>query len=416
MSETLVIRLRAHEDAPASWLLVDSNGARSGPVQSGPVADALALAADRRVVLLLPGAEITLAEPELPMRAGSKLAQAVPFALEEQLASEVEGLHFALGTRQPSAVGTPVATVARALMDRWIGVVEAAGIHPNAAYSDATAIPSAPNACTLLLDEGMLYVRRADALPYVLDAQPLNAALSLALGPTEATEGEMPPAKEHVTFYASAQEYEAQRDTIEGLRSATETLQVKLLPEGPLPLLAANALAAPSVNLLQGSYGTNVGLVSRLRAWRLPAALAAGLLLVFFVAQGMQLWQLSREAKRLDGQIAQLVAQLLPGQPVVDARAQIQGVLGNSSGGGASALLPTLSALAYAMAQAPQGRVEALSYRGDAMDLRVVAPSVEVLDGIKQTMASRGMTVELQSATPRGDVVEGRLQVKVGAA
>jgi hypothetical protein len=109
------------------------------------------------------------------------------------------------------------------------------------------------------------------------------------------------------------------------------------------------------------------------------------------------------------------VAQLLPGQPVVDPRAQIQGLLGRGSTG-ASTLLPTLSALAQAMSQAPQGRVEALSYRGDAMDLRVVAPSVEVLDGIKQAMAGRGVTVELQSATPRGDVVEGRLQVKMGAA
>ena len=42
MTETLVIRLRASVDAPASWLIVDANGARSGNVQSGPVADALA--------------------------------------------------------------------------------------------------------------------------------------------------------------------------------------------------------------------------------------------------------------------------------------------------------------------------------------------------------------------------------------
>ena len=82
MSETLVIRLRAAEDAPASWLIVDSNGAASGAVQSGPVADALNLSVGRRVVLLLPGSEVTLARPELPVRGAAKLAQAVPFALE----------------------------------------------------------------------------------------------------------------------------------------------------------------------------------------------------------------------------------------------------------------------------------------------------------------------------------------------
>ena len=52
MTETLVIRLRASEDAPASWLIVDANGARSGNVQSGPIADALALSQGRRTVVV----------------------------------------------------------------------------------------------------------------------------------------------------------------------------------------------------------------------------------------------------------------------------------------------------------------------------------------------------------------------------
>src|SRR5688572_26861697 len=133
MSETLVIRLRAAEDSPASWLIVDLNGARSGPVHTGPLAEAAGLAQDRRVVLLLPGAEVGLAEPELPLRGSAKLAQAVPFALEEQLASDVEGLHFAVGERDSATVGTPVGAVSRGLMDRWNAACEAAGIKPAAA-------------------------------------------------------------------------------------------------------------------------------------------------------------------------------------------------------------------------------------------------------------------------------------------
>ena len=120
MSETLVIRLRAADEAPASWLIVDAHGARSGAVHSGPVEDALGLAQGRRVVLLLPGAEIALAEPELPVRGGARIAQAVPFALEEQLATDVEALHFAVGARPAGAAGTPVAVVSRAALERWL--------------------------------------------------------------------------------------------------------------------------------------------------------------------------------------------------------------------------------------------------------------------------------------------------------
>jgi general secretion pathway protein L len=407
MSETLVIRLRAADDAAASWVIVDGNGARSGPVHEGPLAGAATLAQDRRVVLLLPGAEVGLSEPELPLRGGAKLAQAVPFALEEQLASDVEGLHFAVGNRDGATVGTPVGAVARSLMDRWNTACASAGIRPSAAYADTVAVPVSPNGCTLLIDAGSLYVRHADGVPYVLDAEPLDAALALAMGSAS-------DAAAHVTVYASPQEYERSRDVIEGLRSDSQTLQVKLMPEGALPLLAAQVASLHAVNLLQGSYATRSTGDVALRAWRLPAALAAGTVLAFVLNQAASMWQLARAEKRLDTEITEVFQSVLPGQPIVDPRAQMEGVLGH--GGAAGALLPALSQLGRAMSQSPGGRVEALSYRTGALDLRVTAPSVEALDGIKQAMTREGAQVELQSATPRGQIVEGRLQVRLGPA
>jgi hypothetical protein len=88
----------------------------------------------------------------------------------------------------------------------------------------------------------------------------------------------------------------------------------------------------------------------------------------------------------------------------------------NHAGSGAGALLPAVTLLAQAVAKAPAARVEALNYRGNALELRIVAPTVEVLDSIKQSMSHAGAAVELESATPRGQVVEGRLQVKLGTA
>jgi general secretion pathway protein L len=417
MAETLVIRLRAADDAPASWLIVDGSGARSGLVQTGPVADALNLVDGRSVTLLLPASDVTLAEPELPLRGGARIVQAVPFALEEQLASEVEALHFAVGAKRAGAAGTPVAVVARGLMDRWQAACDAAGIHPDTALVDAVAVPVSPGACTLLLDEGLLFVRRPEALPYALDANPLDAALDLALGrDAEAADEDAAMPAESVVFYASPADYEQHRDAIEGLRSRTATLQVKLLPEGALPVLASQAVSAADVNLLQGPYAARSSLATQLRAWRLPAALAAALALVFIGSQGFSIWKLRQAEKRLDADIAAVLSAALPGQKVIDARAQMEGVLARAAGGG-GALLPAISALAQAMAQSPQARLESLSFRGNVLDLRLSAPSVEAIDAIKQSISAGGViSAELQSATPRGQTVEGRLQVRVGPA
>jgi type II secretion system protein L len=137
--------------------------------------------------------------------------------------------------------------------------------------------------------------------------------------------------------------------------------------------------------------------------------------LLFVATQAVSFWQLSRAEKALDAQIAEIFAQALPGQPVVDVRAQMQGALA-SRGAAGGGLLPVVSVLAQAIAQAPSTRIEAMSFRGNALELRLTAPTVESLDGIKQAMSRDGITVELQSATPRDGVVEGRFQVRVGQA
>jgi general secretion pathway protein L len=409
MTETLVIRLRSIDDAPASWLIVDGNGARSGPLQSGPIADALGLAQGRRTVVVLPAAEVTLAEPDLPpVRGAARIAQAVPFALEEHLASDLENLHFAVGARNPAASATPVAIVARSVLDRWQASWEAAGIHPDAAYAESSLIPASPNSTSLVLDEGILHVKRPGAVAFALDALAPAGALDLAL-PAAQEPGE------HVTFYAAPAEYDAHQDLIEGLRSRTATLQVKLMPDGILPLLAAQLAGGRPVNLLQGAYAPQTSFGSQLRQWRVPAALAAATLLVFVAVQGSRLWQLNQAEKQLDAQITETFNAVLPGQPVVDPRAQIQGVLARA-GAGQGALLPAVSLLAQAVAQSPSSRVEGMIYRAGVLELRIVAPSIEALDGIRQAMTSQGASVELQSTNPRNQQVEGRLQVRLGSA
>jgi type II secretion system protein L len=264
--------------------------------------------------------------------------------------------------------------------------------------------------CTLLLDGSQLYVRRPDSLPYLLDAEPLVAALELAL-PGPAAEGE---AGENVTFYTSTAEYEHHRELIEGLRARTATLQVKLLPDGPLPLLATQAVGGAGVNLLQGPYAPRSSLRTRMREWRLPAALAAGVVLVFVGSHAALWWQQSRAERALDAQIAEIFAQALPGQPVVDARAQMQGALG--AGGTAGGLLPAMSIIAQAMTQAPAARIRSVSFRNNVIELNLTAPSIEALDGIKQGMNRDGISAEIQSANPNGPVVDGRLQLRLGPA
>src|SRR5512145_2904967 len=100
MNQFLVLRIAN----PYSWVITGADGGRLGPVATGSLADAAAIAKDRQVVAIAPGSSVTLARPELPVKSGTRLAQVVPYAMEESLAGEVENFHFAIGATD--AVGS----------------------------------------------------------------------------------------------------------------------------------------------------------------------------------------------------------------------------------------------------------------------------------------------------------------------
>src|SRR6202050_2396966 len=99
MADWLLIRLARVPGGNASWLIADARGTQIGAPQEGPLSLAAPRAAGRRVCLLVPGADVLLAEPELPVKAGVKLQQLVPYALGEHLAEDIDALHFAIGPR-----------------------------------------------------------------------------------------------------------------------------------------------------------------------------------------------------------------------------------------------------------------------------------------------------------------------------
>ncbi len=405
MADTFVIRLSDRPDAPASWMLVDAAGGRLSAAQSGPLSSATALALGRRVVLLVPGIDILLAQPELPVR-GARQLQVVPFALEEHIADDIEGMHFALGRADASHAGTPVAGVRRHRIEEWLAALRGAQIVADAVYADSAVVPANPGQTVLLIDADRLYVRRSGEPPLVLDVQPLSEALEFAtLG-----------ADSHALLYVTQQDWHTHQASIDALRERLAGLKVQLLPDGPLPLLAHQAVANPPFNLLQGEFAPHSRVSDQWRVWRLAAILGGCFIALNLLGMGVEIWRLKSTEKALDASIEQVFREAMPGeQNAVDARrrmeARLKQMQGSSSGQVAN-LLNIIGVIAGAIAQVPQTSVEAFSFRGTVLDMRVAARDVDSLDKLRRLVTDRGLQAELQSSNARDSGVEGRIQVK----
>jgi general secretion pathway protein L len=412
MSECLVIRLAPQPSETASWVAVDATGAVLGPTAEGALADAAAAASGRQIVVLVPAAEVLRVSAEVPVKSGGKLLQALPFALEEQLAEDVDALHFAAGPRDADG-RIQAAVVRRELMDAWMARLAAAGIVPQRLCSEADAVGGMPNTATLLVQDDGAVLVEPDGQVMAIDLDGIDGMLELWLARREDGRNGSPV---HVVVYGSPEALRALAPVWEELEQRVQSLDVRALADGALPRLAAQIVTTPGINLLQGSYAHRSTLMTYWPAWRVAAGLLLALGVVSLLAAVAEVRRLRAEIAALDGTIEQAFHYVFPDAgPVQDARAQLSSNLqrlGTSGGKGSHEFLDALKVLSEALPDGPNSaRIEGLNFRAGTMELRVRAPDVGSLDKIQQLVARGGLKAQIQSANASGEEVVGRLQI-----
>jgi len=407
MADYCVLRLSTGERV--DWLVVDGLGHALAPVAGGTLADAALAAAGRRLVVLVPGGDVALAEPEVPLRAGRLLA-AVPYALEESLAGDVEQMHFAIG--RPRGNRVPTAAVERARMQSWVDTLAGAGLLPEALYSEAMVMPDNPGHTVVILDGPRLLVRHPEHAGLVIEADPLEASLRLVgLPPAAAAQ-----AQTHVLLYASDADWTAHQAVFERLKAHVATLNVQILPDGALPLLAAGAVSGAPFSLLQGSFATRGDWGGQWSRWRLAAGLFGLFLVLNAATQGYSYLHLKSEEKKLDSQILAVARDAMPDLTnptrMPNLRAVAEGRVRSLGSSGHNGLLGALGAVAQAMGQAPDTKLSTVSYHEGTTDLTVDAPDVGAIDRFQQAITSQGLQAALQGTTQHEARYQGHVQVK----
>jgi general secretion pathway protein L len=314
----------------------------------------------------------------------------------------VESFHFSVG-RFGDDSRAPVAAVERQRLEGWIAAFAEAGLAPQALYVETQCLPANPGKIVAILEGGRLLVQQPGRMPVALDAEPLTEAFALA-----GLEGD----DRHVQLFVAQEDWEASHDMIEALREVAGSLDVQLLPDGALPLLASVAVVSPPLSLLTGRYAPRTGWAATWRRWRLVAGLAAALLLVHVGSQAWQYFSLASQEKRLDASIAETFKVAMPGvERIVDPRRQMAQRLGGVGGDDPGSLLARLDRLAPAFASVQGVRIESMGWRDRKLDLRVLAPSGEILTQLSRNAGQQGLAFDVQSTTPHEGGVEGVVSI-----
>lgn len=417
MAEYFVLRLGLKSSEAVEWIVVDDSGTRRSHSVTGSLSDAAKDAGGRPVIVLVPGTEVLTTSVDIPVRRGTRLNAALPFALEENLAEDVENLHFAAGPRRESGV-RPVAVVGRAKLDEWLQQLREAGIDPAQLVAENYGLARIPGTWSILIaDDCVMFNDGADTeyvMQGVLPSDTLVAAGLLSDRQDEDRDENDNPG--HLIVYCDpADEERFSHDWI-ALRQELHSVDINLLPDGVLPRLAVTVASGNGVNLLQGDYGTKTDYRSQFRPWRNAAMLLIGLLVVSLIAKGVDIYRLTQEEATLQAQFAEEYRQIRPGdsREILDPVNAVKSIKqGMGTATGPQVFLPSLRQLSDAMAENKAATIETISYRAGVVDARITSPDVATLDNIQKSVSASGrFQASIQSTDQVADKISSRLQIR----
>jgi general secretion pathway protein L len=413
MSEYVVIRLAA-EDQAVQWILADSNGTRLSNLYTGNLPQAATEIGDRSVIVLVPSVDLLTTTVHIPARSNSKIKAALPFALEENLADDVENLHFAVGERQENN-RLPVAVVAKDTMDGWLKQLSDAGIEPAILAPDSHGLAKIPGTLSVLIDDDtVIFNDGADTVFVMQNVKPSDVLVFAGqLGETQDEDDEK--SGHLVVFCTSEQEQHLSHEWI-ALRQELHSVDINILPDGVLPKLAVTVAAGHGVNLLQGQYGKKTEYASLFRPWKAAAMMLLGLGVIAMAMKGIGYYQLQQDESALRAQFNAEYRLIRPddSREIVDPVATVVS-LRRSMGGSAApqVFLPSLRELGAAMAANSMAEIETISYRAGVIDLRLTAPDVATLDNIQKAVSASGrFQASIQSTDQVADKINGRIQIR----
>ncbi len=403
MPPRLILRLGVDANDTLEWFRLDRDGALVDEGNTAEPATLAESAAGHRIQAFAPGSRILLTSATVPTRNRQKLLQALPYALEDQLADDVDQLHCVPGEPGPSGE-VAVAVVERQWLDTWMQRLGEAGLQPECVIPDVLCLPRTDDWSVLVEADGCL-VRTGHQRGLASEPGNLSVLLETAL----AEAGDERP--EHLQVLQVAEADNPLPSAVDDVPVSTRSIS------SAAPLLAEGVSGAGAINLLTGSYSQDGGWRGLWRPWRIAGSLLLAWLLLHTGQMLLEQRSLRAELDVVEAEIKSLMQEVLPDvRDISQARSRVEQRLSrlhDSAHNDGSGLIDTLLVIAPAMQDNDGNRIEGMNWRRGNLELDISTTSLQQLDELKRALDSlSGIEVEVRSARGDNDRVQGRLQVR----
>lgn len=399
--------IHLHEQG-ASWAYCVEVGCLPEQVESGALEHLTLRQDDLNIVVFVPTVEVLLASATVPVKGAQKLAQAVPYALEEQLIDDIEAMHVAIG-HQDSNGKVTTAVVSQQRMQTWLQQLNDANIEPDVMVPDVLALPRINGDWSALQLEGdIVCVRSGEQTGFACDAVNLSVMAS-----SHASECETDPDKVQLTNCGGDEDDVAEQ--FKNVFSVPVTSQP--CNGSALAALISGYKSSEVINLLQGTFVRSTRWLSGKQRW-LPAA---ALLLIWVVLQfGINIFQVQQlKSVQADykNKIEQVFRQTFPdvkrvNDPQKQMAIKLKTLRGATISGG-EGFIELMAKISQVLVKVPAVEIKSMSYKNAVVDLELELSDLQILENVKESMLKLpGIKIDVKSSSQRKGKLVSLIQVR----
>ena len=393
-----VIRLMDHQSMTVQWWAPDDLDVKE--IQQGSLQACAANVGGHSLTLLLPAADVILLTLDLPIKSPQQLKKAMPYALEEWLADEVDTYHT-VWHRDADAL-IHVAAINAEKFNTVLAQFQAAGLPLTAIYSEVLALPYKENTLSVLIEAQKIVLRTQRYLGGGFDQDSLVFVLEKWLN-EHATEGVINcwstlPLPECITRLAN-------EGIVHVIRSENNLLQPHEETEGGV------------LNLLTRDFQPKKATDLTWKKW-LPALSVFSLtVLLQFGVLIHSAGQKKQELAKLESQVQALFKDIFPEiTRIVNIKAQTDqqlSVLKQQGASNGSSFMTMLYQIGQVLSVNPDIKLKKLDFMNNALQLHFTAQDLAKVDQVKQQLESAGhLIVTIKSVESKQVEAEVDFEIK----
>jgi len=378
---------------------------RGGKSQTGEAArlsDLPVGATNAPLFVWTPAADTVLTEARLPTTSRAKIAQALPYALEDQLLGDPEQLNFSW--RREADDRLSVAVTGREQLKVWTDALAQAKQRPRSLCPVTLALPYALDCWSAAFLGDELLVRRGEVSGFVCPAS-LNAPPALLLAALQEA-GRSKKTPDCLVLFNPPKAVRADAwQTALGVPVRVESSGI----------WEAQTAAQPPINLLGRERATRQINLQMLRPYLVGAVALAVWVVGSIVFDASEWWRLRREHSKATEEMTRLLRDAFPEtKAVLDPALQMQRnleALQAKQGAANADFLPLLARTTTVLRASPRVRVRGLRYADRTLTLELTWPTPASPESVRNALEAAGLRAEILAVTPRAGEVDGRIRL-----